>query len=129
MNRKVIQSSSAPAAVGAYSQALKVSEASEFLFASGQIGLDPATGAMVEGGVEAEARRALQNLKAVLEEGGFQMSDIVRATLYLVDMGDFAAVNAIYASHFADEPPARVAIAVAALPKGGLFEIDAIAVR
>lgn len=128
MKRRSLQSPDAPAAIGAYSPAVHVQAAHEMVFFSGQIGMDPASGELVEGGVEAEAERALQNLEALVAASGLGLSNIVRATLYLVDMADFAKVNAIYAARFEEEPPARVAIAVAALPKGASFEIDAIAV-
>lgn len=129
MKRTVVQTSQAPAAVGAYSQAIHLKEASELMFVSGQIGLEPTTGQMVEGGVEAQAKQAMTNLKAILEAQGFTFSDIVRATLYLADMGDFARVNEVYASFFSDSPPARAAIGASGLPKGALFEVDAIVAR
>jgi len=96
------------------------------VFASGQLGLDPATGALVEG-VEAQARQALANLQAVLEAAGATFADVVKTTIFLTDMGDFQAVNTIYAAAFAVDPPARSTIQVAALPRGGAVEIDMIA--
>ncbi|MBX2813385.1 MAG: Rid family detoxifying hydrolase [Myxococcales bacterium] len=129
MERKVVQTSKAPAAVGAYSQAVHIRGAEELLFVSGQIGLDPTSGEMVSGGVEAEAKQAMLNLQAILTEQNFRMGDVVRATLYLTHMEDFAKVNAIYADFFSGEPPSRAAIGVKALPKGALFEIDAIVAR
>lgn len=129
MKRRSIRSPAAPGAIGAYSPAVRVSGASDMLFVSGQIGLDPASGALVEGGVEAEAECALQNLEVILGDAGFDLRDIVRATLYLTDMNDFSKVDAVYGARFLGEAPARVAIGVAALPKGAAFEIDAIAAR
>ena len=126
MSRQAISTSGAPAALGPYSQGI----ASEGLvFCSGQLGLDPVTGEIVEGGVEAQAERALRNLVAVLDAAGATAGDIVKTTIFLADMGDFAAVNAVYTRFMADPPPARSTFAVAALPKGGLIEIEAIARR
>ncbi len=119
-----ISTKEAPAAVGPYAQAVR---AGGFLFASGQIGLDPATGRMAEGGVEAETRRALRNLAAVLEAGGSGLGRVLRATVYLADMRDFAAMNGVYAEAFGEHRPARACVEVAALPKGARVEIDAIA--
>lgn len=114
----------APAAIGAYSQAVR---SGDWLFCSGQIGLDPATGELVEGGVEVETRRVLANLSAVLEAGGCGWPDVVRATIYLVSIDDFARVNEIYAAVVGPSRPARAAVGVAALPRGARVEIDAIA--
>ena len=122
--RKVVSTSAAPKAIGPYSQAIV---ADGVVWASGQIGLDPATGTLVEGGIEVETRRALENLKAVLEAAGSELARVVRATVYLIDMADFEAMNRVYAEYFSGEPPARVTVAVAGLPKGGRVEIDAIA--
>lgn len=124
MARKVIATDKAPAAVGPYSQAIL---ADGWLFVSGQIGIDPKTGKMAEGGTVAEFRQALSNVKAVVEAAGGNPQTIVRATLYLVDMNDFAAVNAVYAENFKDAPPARECVAVAALPKGARCEMSVIA--
>jgi len=124
MARKVIATDKAPAAVGPYSQAIL---ADGWLFVSGQIGIDPKTGKMAEGGTVAEFRRALSNVKAIVEAGGGNPQTIVRATLYLVDMNDFAAVNAAYAENFKDAPPARECVAAAALPKGARCEMSVIA--
>lgn len=129
MKRRTIHTPAAPAAIGAYSPAVHVTGMSEMIFVSGQIGLDPKTGELVEGGVEAEAECALRNLEAVLGAAGFSLSDVVRATLYLTNMSDFPRVNGVYGARFSGEAPARVAIGVAALPKGASVEIDAIAVR
>ena len=126
MTRQAVHTSGAPAAVGPYSQGISVDG---FVFCSGQIGLDPATGELVSGGVEAEADRALRNLAAVLDAAGMTMSDVVKTTLFLADIGDFARVNDVYARHFADPPPARSTFAVGALPKAAQVEVEAIARR
>ncbi|MDG2303801.1 MAG: Rid family detoxifying hydrolase [Candidatus Binatia bacterium] len=115
----------APAALGAYSQAVV---AGGLIFCSGQIGLDPKTGEVVAGGVEAETERVLTNLEAVLAAAGADFGRVTKATIYLVDIADFAAVNAIYARRLGDARPARAAVGVASLPKGARVEIDAIAV-
>ncbi len=125
MNRHAIATAGAPAAIGPYSQAIAIDD---LVFCSGQLGLDPATGALVEG-VEAQAERSMRNLVAVLEAAGLAMAAVVKTTVFLVDMADFAAVNAVYARFMPDPPPARSTVAVAALPKGGLVEIEAIARR
>lgn len=127
MKKTAITTLSAPAAIGPYSQAVRVS-AGDMVFCSGQIGLDPVSGVMVDGGVEAQARCAMQNLRAVLNAGGAALEDVVRTTVYLADMNDFVRVNAIYETYFEGVAPARAAVQAAALPKGALFEIDAIAV-
>ncbi|HDR14024.1 MAG TPA: RidA family protein [Desulfobacteraceae bacterium] len=124
MEKKIIQTSNAPAAVGAYSQAV---QAGSLVFASGQIGLVPETGLMVEGGVGAQARRCLENLRAVLEAAGSSMEKIVMATVFLADINDFATVNEVYGEFFQVDPPARACVQAAALPKGGLVEIAAVA--
>lgn len=119
-----IRASGAAPAVGPYSQAIR---AGGWIWVSGQIGLDRASGRLVDGGVEAEARQALGHLKAILEEAGSDLSRVVKATVYLVDMGDFEAVNRIYAGYFKEEPPARMCLEVAGLPKGGRVAFDAVA--
>ena len=124
-SRQAVSSSSAPAAIGPYSQAIV---ADRTVYCSGQIGLDPATGELADG-LEAQTERALRNLSAVLDAAGVTLADVVKTTIFLTDMGDFAAVNAIYATSMPDPPPARSTIAVAALPKGALVEIEAIARR
>lgn len=124
-SRQAVSSSSAPAAIGPYSQAIV---ADRTVYCSGQIGLDPATGELANG-LEAQAERALRNLSAVLDAAGVTLADVVKTTIFLTDMDDFAAVNAIYATSMPDPPPARSTIAVAALPKGALVEIEAIARR
>ncbi len=123
MPNEFIIAQGAPAAVGPYSHAVR---SGKYLYVSGQLGLDPVTGALAEG-VQAQARVALSNLKAVLGAAGMDLRDVVKTTVFLQDMGDFAAVNAIYAEAFGDTKPARSCVAVAALPKGGLVEIEAIA--
>ena len=125
MTRQAISTSSAPAAIGPYSQAIA---SGDLVFCSGQLGLDPSTGEMAEG-VEAQAERALRNLAAVLDAAGCSWSDVVKTTVYLADINDFGAVNGVYARFMADPPPARSTFAVGDLPKGGRVEIDAIARR
>ena len=122
--RDAVATSLAPAALGPYSQAIKTDT---LLFCSGQLGLDPETGNLVEGGVEAQAQQALANLRAVLEAGGSSMARVVKTVIFLADMADFAAVNAVYAQEFLNAPPARSTVQVAGLPKGGLVEIEVIA--
>ena len=123
---RAVTSERAPAPIGPYSQAL---ESGEWLFCSGQIGLDPQSGQLVAGGVREETRRALLNLGSVLAEAGLGFEDLVKTTLYLVDLGDFAVVNEVY-GEFARSPyPARATVGVAALPRGAKVEIDAIARR
>jgi 2-iminobutanoate/2-iminopropanoate deaminase len=126
MTRHAISTSGAPAAIGPYSQAIS---SGEYVFCSGQLGLDPATGDLVEGGVEAQAERALRNLTAVLDAAGMTFGDVVKTTVFLARIEDFAAVNGIYAAFMPDPPPARSTFSVGALPKGGLVEIEAIARR
>lgn len=126
--RRTIQTDKAPAAIGPYVQAVAVAPR-ELVFCSGQIALDPATGQLVDGGVEAQAERVLDNLGAVLEAAGCSFADVVRTTIYLKSMDDFAKVNEIYGKRFASEPPARATVEVSRLPKDVLVEIDAIAVK
>jgi len=126
MTRQAVSTTGAPAAIGPYSQGI---DADGLVLCSGQLGLDPATGDLVGGGVEAQAERALRNLAAVLDAAGATFADVVKTTIFLVDIGDFALVNAVYARHMPDPPPARSTVGVAALPKGGLVEIEAIARR
>jgi 2-iminobutanoate/2-iminopropanoate deaminase len=123
VNRKAIATQAAPAAVGPYSQAIKTGE---LVFASGQLGLDPATGKLQEG-LEAQTRQVLANLSAVLDAAGASLADVVKTTIFLVDISQFATVNAIYGTAFPSPPPARSTVQVAALPLGGLVEIEAIA--
>lgn len=125
--RETIHTTGAPGAIGPYSQAVA---AGPYLFTSGQIGLDPLTGQLVEGGLEAQARQVMANLAAVLAAGGLTFADVVKTTIFLVDMNDFAAVNAVYGESFDGGPtPARSTVAVAALPRGARVEIEAIALR
>jgi len=119
-----IATEGAPKAIGPYSQAVA---ASGFLFASGQIPLDPATGELISGGIEAAAERIFDNLEAVLRRSGLTFSDVVKTTVYLVRADDFSAMNAVYARRFGDHRPARSTVTVAALPKGAPLEIDLIA--
>jgi len=123
MTREAISTPNAPAAIGPYSQAIAMDC---LLFCSGQLGLDPATGNLVDG-VEAQAERSMLNLRGVLDAAGVTFEDVVKTTIFLADMGDFAVVNAIYGRFMPDPPPARSTVQVAALPKGGLVEIEAIA--
>jgi len=125
MTRQAISTPDAPAAIGPYSQAIALGE---LVFCSGQLGLDPATGELVAG-VEAQAERALRNLTAVLAAAGATWADVVKTTVFLADIADFAAVNAVYATFMPDPPPARSTFAVGALPKGGRIEIEAVARR
>jgi 2-iminobutanoate/2-iminopropanoate deaminase len=125
MTRQAISTSSAPGALGPYSQAIAVDG---FVFCSGQIGIDPESGELADG-VDAQTDRALRNLSAVLDAAGLTLADVVKTTIFLADIGDFAAINAVYARHMPDPPPARSTFAVAALPKGGRIEIEATAVR
>ena len=120
-----VWSDGAPAPVGPYSQAVVCDG---WIFASGQIPLDPASGKLVDGNVEAQTRRVLANLRAVIEAAGVGLDAVVRTTIYLTDLGDFQRVNAIYAEHFPNEPqPARSTVQVAALPMGARIELDCIA--
>ena len=125
MTRQAISTTSAPGALGPYSQAIVTDG---FVFCSGQLGLDPASGELA-GGIEAQTDRALRNLSAVLDAAGCTLADVVKTTIFLADIGDFAAVNAVYASHMPDPPPARSTLGVGALPKAALVEIEMIAGR
>jgi 2-iminobutanoate/2-iminopropanoate deaminase len=124
--KKVIRTNRAPAAIGPYSQAIRKGD---FLFASGQLGIDSVTGDFVEGGVKEQALQVFKNIKAILSEAGYTMDDIVKTTVFLADMADFAAVNEVYASQFEGDFPARSAVAVRTLPKNGLVEIEIVAIR
>lgn len=123
---KPIVTSAAPAAIGPYSQAIEVNG---FVYASGQLPIDPATGAFPEGGVQEQTRQSLLNVKAILEEARLTLANVVKTTVYLADMGDFAAMNEIYSRFFSQPFPARSAVAVKALPKGALVEVEVIAAR
>ena len=126
--KEAISTDRAASAVGPYSQAVSV-RAGTLLFTAGQLGIDPATGALVEGGVLAQFERAMQNLLAILEAGGADLSNVVKTTVYFADLGDFMAVNERYAVWVTEPFPARSAIEVKALPKGARIEVEAIAVR
>lgn len=121
---QAISTSDAPAAIGPYSQAVR---AGSLVFLSGQIPLDPRTGQMVEGGVEAQAEQVMKNLEAVLRAAGCSFADVVKSTIFLADLGDFGKVNEIYGKRFSANPPARATVQVAALPRGARVEIDMIA--
>ncbi len=122
--KNVISTKKAPAAIGPYSQAIKVNG---FLYTSGQIPVNPLTGAIVEGGIMEQTRQSLLNLKAILDEAGLSMQNVVKTTVFMTDMNNFADMNAVYAEFF-DEPfPARSAVAVRSLPKGALVEIEVVA--
>jgi 2-iminobutanoate/2-iminopropanoate deaminase len=125
MTRSAISTGGAPAALGPYSQGI---DTDGLVFCSGQLGLDPVTGELAAG-VEAQAERALRNLAAVLDAAGVGWADVAKTTIFLTDIGDFATVNAVYGSFMTDPPPARSTVQVAALPKGALLEIEAIARR
>jgi 2-iminobutanoate/2-iminopropanoate deaminase len=122
-HRETVTALNAPAAIGPYAQAIR---AGGLLFCSGQIALDPRTGELVDGGADEQARRCLENISAVCAAAGTALSEAARVTIYLTDMASFEAVNEVYASFFAADPPARVAVAVAALPRGARVEIDAV---
>ena len=121
---KAIITKKAPAAIGPYSQAIQVGN---LVYTSGQIPIDPATGAFVEGGIKEQTRQSLTNVKAILEEAGLTMKNVVKTTVFMADMGDFADMNSVYAEFFAEPFPARSAVAVKTLPKGALVEIEVIA--
>lgn len=122
--KQVINTSAAPAAIGPYSQAIQVSN---LVYTSGQLPIDPATGAFVEGGIKEQTRQSLSNVQAVLREAGLSMSNVVKTTVFMADMADFAAMNEVYAEFFAGPYPARSAVAVKTLPKGALVEIEVVA--
>lgn len=124
--KKVIFTNQAPAAIGPYSQAI---EANGMIFMSGQIPIDPATGNIVEGGIEEQTTRVFENIKNVLAEAGLTTANVVKTTVFLADMSLFAAMNAVYAKYFESDYPARSAVAVKELPKGALVEIECIAVK
>jgi 2-iminobutanoate/2-iminopropanoate deaminase len=121
---KPVTSLSAPGAIGPYSQAI---DTGDFVFLSGQVPIDPKTGELVQGDISVQTDRVLDNLSAVLEAAGCSFSNVVKTTIYLLDLGDFQAVNATYAKRFTTAPPARATVQVSALPKGARVEIDAIA--
>ena len=124
MKREIVHTDKAPKAIGPYSQAIRTDT---MIFAAGQTGIDPATGDLIPGGVEEQTRQVLTNLQSVIEAAGSSFKHVVKTTVFLRDMNDFAKMNAIYAEYFGENPPARSTIAVAGLPKNGLVEIEAIA--
>lgn len=126
MTKRTIATSRAPGALGPYSQAVQLDD---WLFCSGQVALDPATGKLETGGVPAETRRCLDNLKAVLEAGGVTLSGVVKTTVYMTDLKQFPAMNEVYAEYFKEQPPARATVEVSRLPAGASVEIEAIARR
>lgn len=124
MTRSAISTNAAPAAIGPYSQAIS---AGDFVFCAGQGALDPATGDVLTGSIEDETRRTLRNVGAILDAAGVGFADVVKTTVFLTDLADFAAMNAVYATFFPDPPPARSTVQVAALPKGFKVEIEVVA--
>ncbi|HXV78868.1 MAG TPA: RidA family protein [Candidatus Binatia bacterium] len=125
MNREVVQTNHAPKAIGPYEQAIK---ANGFIYTAGQIPIDPKTGNFVEGGIAAQTRQVLENLKAILEAGGSALERVIKATVFLKNMADFAAMNEVYEQYLGAAKPARSTVAVAELPRGALVEIDLVAV-
>jgi 2-iminobutanoate/2-iminopropanoate deaminase len=126
MEKKVISTDKAPAAIGPYSQGVMVSD---FLFLSGQIPLDPVSGEMVEGGIEAQTRRVMENLRGVLQSQSLDLDSLVKTTIFLTNLQDFSKVNAVYGSYFSENAPARSTVEVSALPRGAAIEIEAVALR
>ena len=126
MEKKVLHTGKAPAAIGPYSQAIEVNG---FVFASGQIPINPATGEVVEGGIQEQTRQALTNASEVMKAAGLDLSHVVKTTVFMADMNDFAAMNEVYATFFSAPFPARSAVAVKTLPKGVLVEVECIAVK
>ncbi|HEV8194131.1 MAG TPA: RidA family protein [Ktedonobacterales bacterium] len=126
MQRERISTSSAPGAIGPYSQAIVTGD---FVFASGQVALDPATGQLIEGDIQAQTRRALENLSAVLQAAGSSFADVAKTTVFLTSMSNFGPMNEVYAEYFTGDPPARSTVAVAELPRNALVEIEAVALR
>ncbi len=124
MTRQVIATPDAPAAIGPYSQAIKIGN---LVYTAGQLGLDPQTRKLVEGGIQAQTRQALVNIKAILEASGTSMASVIKTTVFLQDIKDFQSMNQAYAEFFPANPPARSAVQVAALPLGGLVEIETVA--
>ncbi len=124
MSREIVSTEKAPKAIGPYEQGIKFNG---FLFTSGQIALDPATGTMIEGDVSAQTRQVLENLKAVLEAGGSSLDRVVKATVYLTDLSSFAQMNEVYAEYLGEVKPARSTVGVATLPRGAIVEIDLVA--
>ena len=125
--RETIKTSNAPAAIGPYSQGIKIS-AGKMVFTAGQIPLDPATGRLIEGDIASQTRRALDNVKAILAASGAGLQNVVKTTVFMADLGEFAAMNEVYGEYFSANPPARSTIEVKALPRGAKVEIEAIAI-
>ncbi len=125
--REVIKTSSAPAAIGPYSQGIRVS-AGKMLFTAGQVPLDPATGQMVTGDIKAQTRRVLENVKAILQAAGASFENVVKTTVFMTDLNEFAAMNEVYAEFFSTNPPARSTVEVRALPRGAKVEIETMAI-
>lgn len=126
MQKEIIVSEKAPAAVGPYSQAIRVGD---LIYTAGQVPIDPATGKLVEGDIQAQTRQVIQNLKEVLEAAGSSLDNVVKTTVFLQDINDYAAVNEVYGSFFGNSAPARSAVQVAALPLGAHIEIEVVAIR
>ncbi|MBM4352433.1 MAG: RidA family protein [Deltaproteobacteria bacterium] len=126
---RTIQTDNAPKAIGPYSQAVLVDSCSDLLFASGQIPLSPTTGQMETGDITAQTRLVMENVRAVVEAAGFTLGNVVKSTIFLVDMGDFPKVNEVYAGYFTGSLPARATVAVAALPRGARVEIEVVCAR
>lgn len=124
--KKVIATKNAPAAIGPYSQAI---QCGNILYASGQLGLNPETGEFPQGGIKAQTEQSFKNVKAILEAAGYSINDVVKTTVFLADMNDFAVMNQVYASQFSADFPARSAVAVKTLPKNALVEIEVIAIK
>jgi 2-iminobutanoate/2-iminopropanoate deaminase len=122
--KSIVHTQNAPKAIGSYSQAVRTDS---MVYTAGQVGLNPSTGELVEGGIEAQTHQVLSNLKNVLEAAESGLNHVVKTTVFLKDMNDFGKMNSVYAEHFGEHPPARSTVAVAALPKGALVEIDAVA--
>ncbi|GAB6117971.1 RidA family protein [Thermoanaerobacter brockii subsp. lactiethylicus] len=120
----IINTDAAPKAIGPYSQAVMIDG---FLYTSGQIAIDPATGELVEGGIEAQTERVLENIKAILKAAGMDLNNVIKTTVFVTNMGDFAKINEIYGRYFKDNPPARSLVEVKSLPKGALIEIEVVA--
>lgn len=125
VKREIISTQNAPAAVGPYSQAVRVGN---FIYTAGQIALAPETGKLIEGGIEAQTRQVMQNLASVLEAAGSSLANVVKTTIFVTNLGDFAAINKVYGSFFTSDPPARSTVQVAALPLGANVEIEAVAI-
>ncbi|KHO62751.1 endoribonuclease L-PSP [Thermoanaerobacter sp. YS13] len=122
--KTIINTDAAPKAIGPYSQAVMIDG---FLYASGQVAIDPATGEFVEGGIEAQTERVLENIKVILKAAGMDLNNVIKTTVFVTNIGDFAKINEIYGRYFKDNPPARSLVEVKSLPKGALIEIEVVA--